>query len=97
MTLALNATMRARGSSFEHPVTRGFVKAMIGDLESLEAEQAGALQRLADAEKLWGRLVAGTAIEELFSENYAGLFRNPLAREDAPPAVPSLTATFRYV
>jgi aspartate/tyrosine/aromatic aminotransferase len=87
VTLALNATMRARGSSFEHPVTRGFVKAMIGEPESLEAEQAGALQRLADAEKLWGKLVAGTAIEEIFSEHYAGLFRNPLAREDAPPAV----------
>jgi hypothetical protein len=87
VTLALNATMRARGSSFEHPVTRGFVKAMIGERESLEAEQAGAFHRLAGAEKLWGRLVAGTAIEDIFSENYAGLFRNPLAREEAPPAV----------
>ncbi len=87
VTLALNATIRARGSSFEHPVTRAFVKAMINDLPALEAEQAGAFTRLADAEQLWGRLVAGTAIEELFSENYAGLFRNPLAKDDAPPAV----------
>ncbi len=87
VTLALNATVRARGSSFEHPITRAFVKAMINDLPALEAEQAGAFRRLAQAEKLWGKLVAGTAIEELFSENYAGLFRNPLAKDDAPPAV----------
>lgn len=87
VTLALNATIRARGSSFEHPITRGFVKAMINDLPALEAEQTDAFQRLAEAEQLWGTLVAGTAIEELFSENYAGLFRNPLAKEDAPPAV----------
>jgi aspartate/tyrosine/aromatic aminotransferase len=87
VTLALNAVIRARGSSFEHPVTRGFVKAMISDREALEEEQAGAFRRLAGAEKLWARLVAGTAIEEIFSEDYAGLFRNPSAREDAPPAI----------
>jgi len=87
VTLALNATIRARGSSFEHPITRAFVKAMINDLPALEGEQTGAFQRLADAEKLWGELVAGTAIDDIFSENYAGLFRNPLAREEAPPAV----------
>ncbi len=87
VTLALNATIRARGSSFEHPVTRAFVKAMIHDLPALEDEQAGAFQRLADAELLWSKLVAGTAIETIFSENYAGLFRNPRAKDDAPPAV----------
>jgi hypothetical protein len=87
LTQALNATIRARGSSFEHPVTRGFVKAMIEERESLEAEQAEAFRRLADAEKLWGRLVAGTAIEDIFSDNYAGLFRNPLAGEKAQAAV----------
>ena len=87
VTLALNATMRARGSSFEHPVTRGFVKAMLNDLSALESEQSEALRRLAEAEKLWKKLVAGSAIENIFSENYAGLFRNPPAKEEAPPAV----------
>ncbi len=81
---ALNATIRARGSSFEHPITRAFVKAMVNDRGRLESEQAAAFQRLAEAEKMWGDLVRGTAIEYLFSEQYAGLFRNPNAREDAP-------------
>ena len=87
VTQALNATIRARGSSFEHPITRAFVKAMIEDLPALEAEQTAAFQRLAEAEKLWGKLVAGTAIEEIFTENYAGLFRNPRAKEDAAAAL----------
>ncbi|MBN1561411.1 hypothetical protein JW998_14245 [candidate division KSB1 bacterium] len=87
MTQALNATIRARGSSFEHPITRAFAKAMINDLPALEAEQTAAFRRLADAEKLWGELVCGTTIEELFSERYAGLFRNPLVKEDAPAAI----------
>ena len=83
-TTALNATIRARGSSFEHVVTRAFAKALAKDLPRLEVEQAAAFQRLADAEKLWASLVKGTSIEYLFSEKYAGLFRNPRAKNDAP-------------
>ncbi|MBN1481756.1 aminotransferase class I/II-fold pyridoxal phosphate-dependent enzyme [candidate division KSB1 bacterium] len=84
---ALNATIRARGSSFEHPITRAFVKAMIHDLPALEQEQMQAFVRLFEAEKMWHQLTDGTAIADIFSENYAGLFRNPRAKTDAPAAV----------
>ena len=83
VTGALNAVMRARGSAFEHPVTRAFVKAMIKDRARLEEEHILALGRLADARALWGKLAEGTPIEYLFSDEYAGLFRNPKAKEDA--------------
>lgn len=87
ITLALNATIRARGSSFEHPVTRAFAKAMVKNLAGLESEQTIAFQRLAESEQLWGSLVNGTAIEAIFSEQYAGLFRNPLAKDNAPESI----------
>jgi len=77
VTKALNTLMRARGSAFEHPITRAFVKALIHDLEALEKEHHQALLRVAEAETLWRKLVKGTAIEYLFSDHYAGLFRNP--------------------
>ncbi len=83
ITTILNATIRARGSSFEHPVTRAFTKAMTQDSARLEAEHKKALERLAEAEAMWRKLVRGTQIEYLYAENYAGLFRNPLARENA--------------
>lgn len=81
---ALNTTIRARGSSFEHPITRAFVKAFVNDLPRLEQEQTAAFARLQEAETLWNSLVKGTSIEGLFSENYAGLFRNPKAKKEAP-------------
>jgi aspartate/tyrosine/aromatic aminotransferase len=80
----LAGTIRARGSSFEHPVTRAFVKAMVHDRARLEEEHAQALRRNAEAEKQWQALAGGTAIEALFSESYAGLFRNPKAKPEAP-------------
>lgn len=83
MTTLLNSAIRARGSSFEHLTTRAFTKAMTKDLARLEAEHKTALERLAEAEAIWRELVRGTQIEYLYAENYAGLFRNPLAREDA--------------
>lgn len=83
MTTLVNTTIRARGSSFEHLVTRAFVKAMTKDLARLEAEHKAALERLAEAEAIWRKLVQGTPMEYLYAENYAGLFRNPQAREDA--------------
>ncbi len=79
----LTTLVRARGSSFEHPVTRAFVKALIKDRGRLEAEHAAALRRCAGAETQWSALAGGTPIAELFSERYAGLFRNPKAKPDA--------------
>jgi hypothetical protein len=79
----LTALVRARGCSFEHPVTRAFVKALVKDRGRLEAEHAGALRRCADAEDQWRTLAEGTPIAELFSERYAGLFRNPKAKPEA--------------
>ncbi|MHC4645952.1 MAG: aminotransferase class I/II-fold pyridoxal phosphate-dependent enzyme [Planctomycetota bacterium] len=84
ITTSINAAMRARGSAFEHPATRAFVKAMINDRQKLEAEHEAALKRVAQAEATWRRHVKDTAIEQLYSEEYAGLFRNPKARDDAP-------------
>jgi len=79
----LTTLVRARGSSFEHPITRAFVKAMIKDRGRLEAEHAAALRRCAEAEGQWGTLAARTPIAALFSERYAGLFRNPKAKPEA--------------
>ena len=79
----LTTLVRARGSSFEHPITRAFVKALIKDRGRLEAEHAGALHRCAEAEAQWGTLSAGTPLAQLFTERYAGLFRNPTAKPDA--------------
>ena len=78
-----NIILRARGSSFEHPTTRAFVKAMIHDSGRLEAEHRIALERVAAAETLWRKLAQGTNIEYQFSDEYAGLFRNPKTWKDA--------------
>ncbi|MBN1427272.1 MAG: aminotransferase class I/II-fold pyridoxal phosphate-dependent enzyme [Anaerolineae bacterium] len=82
-TNLINAVMRARGSAFEYPSTRAFVKAMIADRDQLEQEHAFALTRLAEAAQIWSTLVHGTDIEPLFSGSYSGLFRNPKIREGA--------------
>jgi aspartate/tyrosine/aromatic aminotransferase len=79
----LSGLIRARGSSFEHPITRAFVKAMVKDRAALEAEHAGALRRTAEAEQQWLALAKGTPIEPLFTDAYAGLFRNPQSRPGA--------------
>jgi aspartate/tyrosine/aromatic aminotransferase len=80
---AFNATIRSRGSSFEHPITRAFAGAMINHLPALEAEHAYALQRLAEAEASWRRLAQGTPLAAAFSSSYAGLFRNVPMQEGA--------------
>lgn len=82
-----NTVTRARGSSFEHPVTRAFVAALVNDLESLEREHAGILRRVATAEKAWKDLCAGTPLSELFTDRYAGLFRNPRIGDEARAAI----------
>jgi hypothetical protein len=79
----LKGLIRARGSSFEHPVTRAFVKALIKDRSRLESEHAQVLNRIAEAECLWKNLSRGTAMEVFFSDSYAGLFRNPKVRQEA--------------
>ena len=82
-----NAVTRARGSSFEHPVTRAFVSALVNDLESLEREHAGILRRVAAAEKAWQDRCAGTPLSEVFTDRYAGLFRNPRVGDEAQAAI----------
>ncbi|MDY6855562.1 MAG: aminotransferase class I/II-fold pyridoxal phosphate-dependent enzyme [Thermodesulfobacteriota bacterium] len=79
----INSTIRARGSAFEHAVTRAFAKAITKDLSHLEAEHQSALERVAEAEAMWRELVKGTPIEYLYSENFAGLFRNPKSQKEA--------------
>lgn len=83
VTTLTNTVMRARGSSFEHPITRAFVKAMVRDRQLLEMEHTVVLGRVAAAERAWSMLVRGTPIEPLFSEGYSGLFRNPNIHEGA--------------
>ena len=78
-----NGVMRARGSSFEHPATRALARAMVEQGHELERDHAAALQRVADAERAWVTLTAGTPMERLFTDDYAGLFRNPTANQDA--------------
>jgi aspartate/tyrosine/aromatic aminotransferase len=87
VTTLLNLAIRARGSAFEHPVTRAFAKAMTQDFDKLEAEQIKTLARLAEAEVMWHKLVQGTPMEYLYADNYGGLFRNPKAREGAEVAI----------
>lgn len=82
-----NTVTRARGSSFEHPVTRAFVSAMVNDPESLEREHAGILRRVATAEKAWKDLCVGSPLSELFTDRYAGLFRNPRIGDEARAAI----------
>ena len=82
-----NTVTRARGSSFEHPITRAFVSAVVNDLGSLEREHAGILRRVAAAEKAWKARCAGSPLSELFTDRYAGLFRNPRVGDDAQAAI----------
>lgn len=83
----MNHAVRARGSSFEHPATRAFVKIMTQNPAALESAHQTTLERLAEAEALWRKLVRGTSMEYLYADNYAGLFRNPKCRENAEVAI----------
>ena len=82
-----NTVTRARGSSFEHPVTRAFVSALVHDLARLEREHADILRRVASAEASWKDRSAGTPLAELFTDGYAGLFRNPRVGDEARAAI----------
>lgn len=81
------AIIRARGSSFEHPITRAFARGFVEARGRFEAEHRAALDRVAAAETAWARHVRGTAMEPLFAGGYAGLFRNPTAKGDAEAAI----------
>ena len=87
MNNALNFAVRARGSSFEHAITRAFAKALVNDLGRLEEEHHKALARLADAEAIWSKLAQGTPIEQYYTEHYAGLFRNLKTRDGGEVAI----------
>jgi aspartate/tyrosine/aromatic aminotransferase len=87
LTSLLNTTIRARGSAFEHPVSRAFAKAMMTNRARLEDDHLRALARVGEAEAMWRKLVQGTPIEYLYSDRYAGLFRNPMARNNAQIAL----------
>lgn len=86
-TTLMNAIMRARGSSFEHPVSRAFARAMVEARSDLEAEHLAVLERLAVAESLWRNLTTNTPLGAYFSDDYAGLFRNVQVREGADAAI----------
>jgi hypothetical protein len=83
MNDTLNLAVRARGSSFEHPGTRAFVKAFVHDRARMEKEHEASLRRVAEAEGSWRRLAKGTAIERYFQADFAGLFRNLAVGADA--------------
>ncbi len=82
-----NTVVRARGSSFEHPVTRAFVSALVHDLERLEREHAAILRRVASAEQAWKDRSAGTPLADQFTDSYAGLFRNPRVGDEDRAAI----------
>jgi len=84
---AFNAAIRARGSAFEHPVTRAFVNAMIHDSKGLQKDHERSLARLAAAECSWKKLAAGTPLESAFTDQFAGMFRNIRMREGAQAAL----------
>jgi aspartate/tyrosine/aromatic aminotransferase len=84
---AFTAAIRARGSAFEHPVTRAFIRAMISDRAGLERAHVAALKRLQQAERAWKKHIAGTPLENAFSEDYAGLFRNVEIKPGADAAL----------
>ena len=82
-----NTVSRARGSSFEHPISRAFVSALINDLNNLELEHSDILRRLSTAEKAWKLKSTGKPIANLFTDHYAGLFRNPRVENEAQEAI----------
>ncbi len=87
MAKLANTVTRARGSSFEHPITRAFVSALVHDRHSLEREHSDILRRVATAEETWMERSAGTPLAEQFTDQYAGLFRNPRVGNEAQAAI----------
>ncbi|HWO12679.1 MAG TPA: aminotransferase class I/II-fold pyridoxal phosphate-dependent enzyme [Polyangiaceae bacterium] len=84
---SLATLIRARGSAFEHPVTRAFVRAVVSDLPALQRDHQAVLRRIGESELQWRRLVRGTAIEPLYGARYAGLYRNPRVKPEGAAAL----------
>ena len=80
---AANTINRGRGSAFEHPASRGFIRSLVENLPALELQHAQTLRRLADAQKLWQKLLQGHPLAPAFAAEYAGMFRNLLAAENS--------------
>jgi aspartate/tyrosine/aromatic aminotransferase len=76
---AMITVNRSRGSAFEHPATRGFIRGLVENRSVLELEHGETLQRLAQAQKLWKELLQGHPLAEAFTSQYAGMFRNLFA------------------
>jgi aspartate/tyrosine/aromatic aminotransferase len=83
----LATLVRARGSAFEHPVTRAFVRAVVSDLPALQRDHEAVLRRIGQSELEWRKLVRGTAIEPLYGSRYAGLYRNPRVKPEGAAAL----------
>lgn len=73
---AMTVINRSRGSAFEHPASRALVYSFIARREILEDEHAQSMQRLADSQKLWQKLLRDHPLSNAFSSQYAGMFRN---------------------
>lgn len=82
-TKHLSALIRARGSAFEHPVTRALVSAMVDHFNHFENLHMESLERVAQAESAWKRHAAGTPLAKLFGSNYGGIFRTFPIIDDA--------------
>jgi aspartate/tyrosine/aromatic aminotransferase len=78
---AINTINRGRGSAFEHPASRAFIRSLVENRSVLELEHGQTLQRLADAQALWQKLLQGQPLAKAFSPEYAGMFRNLLGSE----------------
>lgn len=76
LTKMANLVNRARGSSFEHPVTRAMVQVFLNKIKPLQLEHQRVLQRVAEANAMWEKCAAGTPLERYFTKEYGGMFRN---------------------
>ncbi len=83
---AMNTINRGRGSAFEHPASRAFIRSLVENRPVLELEHGETLQRLADAQALWQKLLQGHPLAAAFSPQFAGMFRNLMAVEGCEKA-----------
>ena len=83
---AMNTITRGRGSAFEHPASRAFIRSLVENRSVLELEHGQTLQRLAHAQGLWQKLLQGHPLAAAFSPQYAGMFRNLLASQGCEEA-----------
>jgi aspartate/tyrosine/aromatic aminotransferase len=82
-----NIIIRARGSAFQYPASRAFARAIVNDFAKLEQEHVAALLRVAKANIAWANYSQGTSLTPLFTEKFAGIFRNFLVDANADVAI----------